>query len=71
VILPLLVYLGGRILLGDYIRSASDPAPAAPWTFWTDFVAGLGQGTLAHWIVLLGPYITYLLWRMARQSLRA
>jgi hypothetical protein len=71
VILPLAIYGSGRVLLGDYVRGATEPTPAGPLALWTDYLTGLGQGSLAHWLVLLGPYGAYLLWRIARGTRRA
>jgi hypothetical protein len=71
VLLPLAIYVGGQLILGPYVRSPTDATPAGPLALWTDFLAGLSQGSLAHWLVLLGPYVMYLLWRLARRSRRA
>ena len=70
VLLPLLIYVAGRVLLGPYVRSATDPTPAGPLQMWTDYLGGLAQGSLAYWLVLLGPYVMYLLVRLARSSRR-
>ena len=71
VILPFAIYICGRVLLGPYVRSHSDPTPAGPFTLWTDYVGELARGSLPHWLVLLGPYVMYLLFRIGRKKRRA
>jgi hypothetical protein len=70
-LLPAAIYFVGQALLGGYLRSARDTASSGPLTLWADFVAGLRDGSLAHWIVLLAPYVTYLLWKFGRKFVRA
>ena len=71
VLMPLGIYLIGRTLLGGYLRSTTDPTPAGPLAMWSDYVAGLSQGSLPHWLVLLGPYVLYLIFRVGRSAFRA
>ena len=71
VVLPIGIYVVGRLLLGAYVRSPTDPTPAGPFTLWTDYLGALAQGSLPHWLVLTGPYVMYLLYRLGRNSRRA
>jgi hypothetical protein len=58
-ILPALIYAAGSLLLGRY-----DGASLSQ-TYGTVF-SGLGAGSVASWIVLLGPYALYQLQRGLR-----
>ena len=71
VLMPLGIYVVGRMLLGGYLRSVTDATPGGPMALWSDYVAGLSQGSLAHWLVLLGPYVLYLIFRVGRSAFRA
>ena len=71
VLMPLALYAVGRVLLGGYLRSPTDSTPEGPVALWSDYVAGLLQGSLAHWLVLLGPYVLYLIIRIGRGAFRA
>ncbi len=55
-ILPLLIFLAGSTLLGRY-----EGASAA--RIYATVYRGLGEGSAASWIVVLGPYGLYLLFR--------
>ncbi len=70
-VMPFAIYLVGRTLLGGYLRSTTDATPAGAVALWSDFIAGLSQGSLAHWLVLLGPYVLYLIFRIGRSAFRA
>jgi len=71
VLMPLAIYLVGRVLLGGYLRSTTDTTPAGPVALWSDYLEGLSQGSLSHWLVLLGPYVLYLILRIGRSAFRA
>jgi hypothetical protein len=71
VLLPAAVYVAGRATLGAYTRSPTDPTPGGPLAFMGDFLAGLAAGSLAHWLLALGPYVLYLIVRFGRRARRA
>jgi hypothetical protein len=52
-VLPALIYLAGSTLLGRYDG-------AAPARIYESVFHGLQEGSLASWIVVLGPYAIYL-----------
>jgi hypothetical protein len=59
VLLPLLVWVAGAVVLGPY--------RGGPWRLWLDYLALLGSGSLAAWILLLGPYALLLGFRLLRR----
>jgi hypothetical protein len=71
VVMPLGIYFVGHVLLGGYLRSPTDTTPAGLPAFFADYLAGLSAGELAHWLVLLGPYVMYLIFRIGRSAFRA
>jgi hypothetical protein len=71
VIMPLGIYFVGQVLLGGYLRSATDSKPAGLAAFFGDYFAGIAAGEMAHWLVLLGPYVMYLIFRIGRSAFRA
>lgn len=62
VAIPIGVYVVGAAVLGTYGTGDS------LWTFWGDYLSGLGTSSLAHWLLALGPYV--LLW-LLRGTMRA
>ena len=71
VILPLAIYAVGRVLFGAYTRSATDATGYSALALWSDFLAGLGHGSLAHWIIAVGPYLLYQLLKLGNRALGA
>ncbi len=71
VLMPFAVYIVGQVLLHGYVRSPADLTPAGPQAFFSDYLAGISQGSLPHWLMLLGPYVTYLIVRIGRGAFRA
>lgn len=71
VLLPAGVYVVGRVLFGAYTRSPSDRTGAGPLALWSDYLSGLASGSLAHWLLLVGPYVLYLIVRLGRGRRRA
>jgi hypothetical protein len=59
IILPLLIWIAGRISLGDY-------ANGGPFALYGDYFVGLARGGLSYWIALLGPYAFLLVARAMR-----
>jgi hypothetical protein len=58
-ILPLLIWIAGRISLGDYTNGG-------PLGLYADYIVGLARGGLSYWVALLGPYGFLLLARAMR-----
>ena len=48
VLMPMLIWLVGSRTLGPYTNGG-------PLSLWRDFAAGLVHGSLAFWLVALGP----------------
>lgn len=71
IVMPMGIFVVGQTVLGGYLRSPTDTTPGGPVALWSDYVAGLSQGSLAHWLVLLGPYVLYLIFRIGRSAFRA
>lgn len=62
-LIPVLVWLVGRMTLGEYTHGG---VPA----FLADYLRGLARGDLAFWVMLLGPYGFLLLGRLALRLAR-
>lgn len=58
-LMPVLIFYAGSLTLGRY-------EGAGVGRMFTSIYAGLGAGSAASWIVLLGPYALYLLFRALR-----
>ncbi len=56
VLLPILIYFAGVGLLGRY-------EGASLLHTYRSIYSGLSTGSVAAWIVVLGPYLLFLLWR--------
>jgi hypothetical protein len=56
VLMPVLVWVAGRIALGNY-------ANGGPLALLGDFMRGLAQGAMPFWIVAAAPYVALLLAR--------
>lgn len=63
-LMPLLIFYAGAASLGRY-------EGASLGHLYNSFFAGLGQASTASWIVLLGPYGLYLLFKALRTWWRA
>lgn len=59
ILLPPLIWMAGRFSLGDY-------ANGGPFALWADLLRELVRGSLAAWLVVLGPCA---LWIAARALL--
>jgi hypothetical protein len=62
--MPMLIYLAGSTLLGRYDNGN-------PARIYDGIYQGLGLGSVASWVVVLGPYGLYLLFRALRFWWRA
>lgn len=58
-VLPVLIFYSGVATLGRY-EGASLPA------LYASLFQGLGSGSVASWVVILGPYGLYLLFKALR-----
>ena len=63
-LLPMLIYYVGVSALGRY-------EGASLGHVFQSLYAGLGQGSIASWVVVLGPYGLYLLFKALRAWWRA
>ncbi len=63
VLMPILVWIAGRMTLGDYTHGGL-------FALWGDYLRGLAGGELAFWIMLLGPYGFLMLGRLALRLAR-
>lgn len=69
-VLPVAIWVAGRIFLGDYLRDPGDPTLArhgGPLALIGDLFRGLGEGSPGHWLVLLGPYLLVVAFRLGRR----
>jgi hypothetical protein len=64
VVLPALIYFAGSALLGPF-------EGASLGTSFRSIYQGLGDGSIAAWIVVLGPYALLLLFKALRAWWRA
>jgi hypothetical protein len=64
VIMPVLIFYAGVATLGRY-------EGASLWHLYRSLFVGLGQPSIASWVVLLGPYGLYLLFKGLRAWWRA
>ncbi|HXA35378.1 MAG TPA: hypothetical protein VNW26_03515 [Steroidobacteraceae bacterium] len=63
-LMPLLIFYAGAAALGRYDG-------ASLGTLYRSLMLGLGEGSLAAWAVLLGPYGLYVLFKALRAWWRA
>jgi hypothetical protein len=63
-IMPILIFYAGALTLGRYEGAGLGP-------LYHSLFLGVGQGSVAAWTVLLGPYGFYLLFRALRAWWRA
>ncbi len=63
VIMPWLIWAVGSNTLGAYSNGG-------PFSLWRDYLVGLLHGSLAFWLVVLGPYFAVWLWRALRWGWR-
>ncbi len=61
--MPFLIWGAGRLTLGEYAHGGATALLA-------DFFAGLAQGALAFWVVVIGPYVLLTLGRLVVASAR-
>lgn len=69
-VLPLAIWVAGRIFLGDYLRDPAASASAGPAALWLDYVAGILRGSLGYWSAFLGPWVLLTAFRAVRRLMR-
>jgi hypothetical protein len=70
VVLPPLIWIGGRIVLGEYIRDPLNPDSGGPFALWLDYIRGLLQGSPGYWLAFTGAWLVYLSIRLSRHFLK-
>ena len=65
-LLPLAIWIAGRIFLGDYLRDPAGSQTGGPFALLADYIGGILAGSPGHWLVLLGPYLLLTAFRAAR-----
>ncbi|MEY4762879.1 MAG: hypothetical protein RLZZ200_2735 [Pseudomonadota bacterium] len=70
VLLPPLIWIGGRIVLGEYNRDPLNPEPGGPFALWADYLGALAHGNPGYWLALCGAYLVYLSVRLSRHFLK-
>jgi hypothetical protein len=63
IVMPVLIYLAGRIALKEYIHGSV-------FALYWDFFKGLFQLRTSYWLVLAGPFVFLTLFRVFRWILR-
>jgi hypothetical protein len=61
-VMPCLIFAAGRLEFGPY-------AHGNLFALWRDYLAGLTAGSLAAWLILVGPYLLVWLLRGWRRLL--
>ena len=69
-VLPLLIWAGGRLVLGEYIRDPLTGATGGPLALWIDYLQGLVHGSPGYWLACAGLYVIYLAVRLSRRLLK-
>ena len=69
-ILPPLIWVAGRLSLGEYLRDPSGAPTGGPLALMVDYVRGVLALSPGHWLVLLGPYLLTVAFRAGRCLLK-
>ena len=69
-ILPPVIWIGGRLVLGEYIRDPLTGQTGGPFALWLDYLQGLAQGSPGYWLAFAGLYVIYLVVRLGRHLLK-
>ena len=69
-VLPLVIWVGGHVVLGEYIRDPLTGQTGGPVALWLDYLAALGQGQVGYWLACAGPYLIYVALRLLRGLLK-
>jgi hypothetical protein len=70
VILPLAIWAGGRLVLGEYVRDPLTGATGGPLALWIDYLQALAHGSPGYWLACGGLYVIYLAVRLSRRLLK-
>ena len=70
VALPLLIWFGGHVVLGEYIRDPQTGQPGGALALWSDYLQALSQGNPGYWLAAGGLYGIYLILKLARRLLK-
>jgi len=70
VLLPPLIWAGGRLVLGEYIRNPLTGESGGLFALWIDYLQGLAQGSPGYWLACAGLYVIYLAVRLLRHVLK-
>ena len=70
VVLPLLIWCGGHLVLGEYIRNPLTGQVGGPGDLWSDYLRALADGSPGYWIACGGLYGIYLCLKLVRRVLR-
>jgi len=65
-ILPLLIWVAGRLSLGEYLRDPSGASTGGPFALMVDYLHGVLTLSPGHWLALLGPYLLTVAFRAGR-----
>jgi hypothetical protein len=65
-ILPPLIWVAGRLSLGEYLRDPSGAPTGGPLALMIDYMGGILALSPGHWLVLLGPYLLTVAFRAGR-----
>lgn len=63
-LLPLAIWGMGQIFLGDYLRDLTGGHTGGPLALIVDYIGGIAAGSPGHWVVLLGPYLLLVAFRI-------
>lgn len=69
-VLPVGIWVGGHLVLGEYVRDASTGVTGGPLALWLDYLRALAAGSPGYWIACAGPYVIYLILRLLKALLR-
>jgi hypothetical protein len=69
-VLPLLIWVAGRLFLGEYLRDPSGASTGGPWALLADYLTGIVALSPGHWLVLLGPYVLTVAFRAGGRLLK-
>ena len=70
VLLPPLVWIGGQVVLGAYVRDPLTGESGGPLALWADYLQALAHGSPGYWLAFAGLYVVYLGVRLTRALLK-
>jgi hypothetical protein len=69
-ILPTLIWIAGRLSMGEYLRSPSGTPTGGPVALTVDFLGGILTLSPGHWLAFLGPYLLTIAFRAGRSLVK-